>query len=411
MNLQKPRGTRDFIPKKMHERNYVSEQMTSVFKKSNYQQIGFPAIELAELFEVKSGEEIEGHMYVFEDKGGRKICLRPEATASVARMYVESLRDMKKPLKLYYFCPMYRYERPQKGRYREFWQIGVELIGPKTVESDAEIISLACKSLKTLGLDYKLEIGHLGILRGVMNELKIDDTTQDKIILYLDKEDDGALKGLVKDKVILELIKLKGEKDVFDKAEKLLKDYKKAYTSLMELKEISSLVDSQYSINLGIARGLEYYTGMVFEIRCEGLGAENQICGGGRYDNLIKLFNGPTTPAVGFAFGFDRVMNALEQKGIKLPTREVDILIAPVNKEMRVKAGELAAMLREKFVVDVDLMDRKLGKILEYGSEIKARYALIIGPDDLAKNQVTLRDMQSGEQKKIEIKKIKKEIK
>ena len=142
MKVNRPRGTRDFSPGEMHKRIYVKKQMEKVFRSFNYRETAFPAIEHAQLFEVKSGEEIQEHMYVFEDKGGRKICLRPEATASVCRMFNESLRDSKKPLKLYYYCPMYRYERPQKGRYREFWHMGVELIGAESRESDAEVISV-----------------------------------------------------------------------------------------------------------------------------------------------------------------------------------------------------------------------------------------------------------------------------
>ncbi len=404
IKIKRPRGTRDFTPEDMHRRNFVRKQIESVFKRYNYQEILFPTIEDVHLFEIKSGGEIKEHMYVFEDKGKRKICLRPEATASVCRMFVDKLNDMKKPLKLYYFCPMFRYERPQKGRYREFWHMGIELIGSSSYESDAEVIAIAYKSLKNIGLNFDLEIGHLGILRGLMSELGMDDKIQNRVISYMDKNDMKRLRDIIKNKIILNLIKLKGGKEILGKAEKLLENYKNAFNSLMELKEILNYLDIEgidYKINFGVGRGLEYYTGMVFEIRIDALGSESQICGGGRYDNLIELLGGQPTPATGFAFGFDRIMNALEIQGIDIPDRYIDLIIAPVNKEVKKNAIEIASKLRERFIVDMDIMDRKLGKILEYGNEINAKFALIIGSDDLSRNRVTLRNMRSGEQKKI----------
>ncbi len=411
MDVKKPRGTRDFSPDEMHARNYVREQMESVFLRYGYREVLFPTIEHSELFTTKSGEEISEHMYVFKDKGDRNICLRPEATASVCRMFAESLRDKKKPLKLYYYAPMFRYERPQKGRYREFWHLGVELLGAGGPESDAEVINMACRSLDIFGLDYTLEVGHLGILRGLMDDVGVDAKKQDKVIFLLDKGDIKELKKIVDDKTLLNLVNLSGS-DALEKAGKLLENHKKAADSLGELESVLNLLDvkGKIKINLGVARGLEYYSGMVFEIRVEGLGAENQVCGGGRYDNLVGLFGGPSTPAVGFAFGFDRVMDALELKGLDVPRYSVDVLLAPVNSEVKNRALEIASLLREHYVVDVDLLDRKLGKILDYGREINARYAVIVGPEDLKRDEITLRDMISGEQTKVKIKALIKEV-
>lgn len=413
MKVKKPRGTRDFPPDEMEERGYVEGSIVTVFESHNYRRIQTPTFELAELFQLKSGEEIEEHMYVFEDKSERRLCLRPEATASVCRMYSEELRDSRLPLKLYYHCPMFRYERPQKGRYREFWHLGVELIGSKGSEADAEVISLAYNSLKKLGLDFTLEVGHIGVLRGLMDDLAIKEELQDRVITCIDKGETEKLGDLVENKALLDLIRLKGTTGIIQKADELLQEHKKAKEALSELKEVLewlNFMKIKYVVNLGIARGLEYYTGMVFEVRVPGLGAQNQVCGGGRYDNLIKLFSGLEVPAVGFAFGFDRVINALRFQGISIPKKRVDVVVAPVNPSMRKAALEIASILREGLIVDVDVMNRKLDKILKYAGDINARYVLIVGPEDLTEEKTTLRDLDTGKQEKIVIKGLKNKL-
>ncbi|OYT26054.1 MAG: histidine--tRNA ligase [Candidatus Altiarchaeales archaeon ex4484_96] len=413
MIVDRPRGTRDFPPQVVHERNHAKKRLESLFRRYNYREVVFPTLEHSALFKVKSGEEIGEHMYVFKDKGGREVCLRPEATASVARMFVDSLREKKKPVKVYYYGPMYRYERPQRGRYREFWQMGVELMGADCCGADSEVIALACESMKCLGLDYSLDVGHIGVLRGYMNALGLTDSTQDDIIFYLDTGKEDRVVKAGGDEVISELVTFKGEASVLDKAEKLLKGHDKALESLRELSAICELLDGfklDYNVDLGLGRGLEYYTGMVFEMRVSGLGAENQVCGGGRYDKLIELFGGPPTPAVGFAFGFDRLMEALREADVSFPQRNVDVLVAPVNEKIWPAAFKLASMLREEYIVEIDLLGRKLGKTLEWGADINSKYALIVGPADYANNEVTLRDMSSGEQVKVEINKLKDEL-
>lgn len=409
MKVAKPRGTRDFTPQQMIEREFVEKKLCEVIEKFNYDKILVPTFELSELFKLKSGEEIQEHMYVFEDKGGRQLCLRPEATASVARMYAQELRTYQKPVKVYYCCPMFRYEEPQRGRYREFWQIGIELIGSGGPEADAEVVDVAVESLKNLGLAFELEVGNLSILRGLMKDLGIDAKAQDDVISAIDRGKIGQAKEFVKDAVFFKVVEVRGGKSVIDDAEKILKGYENSMKALKEFKDILSYLDLlgiSYSINLGIARGLEYYTGMVFEIRVKGLGAQNQICGGGRYDNLIELFSGLKVPAVGFAFGFDRIVEAAREQDISFPEKSVDLVVAPTNKGMLKEAVRIASRLRPQYRVDVDLMGRKLGKILEYASGINARYVAILGPKELEQDQVTLRDMESGEQKQIKINEI-----
>jgi len=406
MKTEKPKGTRDFTPEDMESRRHVEKEITDVFERYGFRQIRTPSFEHAELFEIKSGEEITTHMYAFKDKKDRTLCLRPEETAPVCRMFAETLRTRPRPLKLYYFDPMFRYEEPQKGRYREFWQMGLELIGPPGPESDAEVISIAYESLKRIGLSSALEIGHLGIIKGFLEDRKIPEDTQRKILACIDKKDTEGLKKLSTEKTLFELIGLAGGKEVLGKAEKHLKNCDRSMKALSELGEIISILDLLgigYLINLGIARGLEYYTGMVFEMRVQGLGAQNQICGGGRYDNLIGLFSGISVPAVGFAFGFDRVVEAAQFQKIKTPVRGIDVVVAPVSPDVKKEALKIAATLRKDYVVLFDLMNRKLGKVLEYAAETNARYVVIVGSKDLAEGCVTLRDMKSGVQKTVKI--------
>ena len=408
MNVERPKGTRDFTPEEMRKRAYAERTLRRVAERFNYGEVLFPAFEHTQLFQLKSGQEIAGHMYVFEDKGGRSLCLRPEATASVARMFGTSLRGMNRPVKVYYMAPMYRYEEPQKNRYREFWQFGFELIGADSRESDAETIALAVECLRTLGIKHSLEVGHLGIMRSLLEDLKIKEEDQDKAIACLDRKDMEGLKKVAADKRLLELIALKGGREAVKKAEKILEGQAKALESLKELDETASLLDAsgiEYEINLGMARGLAYYTGVIFEIRVPELGAQNQVCGGGRYDNLIKLFSGLEEPAVGFAFGFDRLLDAMETQKVATPAEEGLIVVAPANEQARAKAFELSNRIRGKtnMRVELDLMNRKLARALEYASKTKARYVVIVGLKELEEGKVVLRDMRENLQREVKL--------
>lgn len=405
VKFERPRGTRDFTPEEMHKRNYVKKIVCGVFESHGYREIMVPTFEHTELFEVKSGSDIRKHMYVFTDKGGRSLCLRPEATASVCRMFLDELRSRQPPLKLYYCCPMFRYDEPQKGRYREFWQIGVELIGSRTSESDAEVILLASESLKKLGLKFRLELNHLGVIRSLLSDLSED--SQNEILTSIDKKDYYKIKSILSDRedTLLKLIALEGNgRKAADEARELLKGREKALNALSELEAVLKWLDStgtEYTIKFGVARGLEYYTGMVFEIRVEGLGAQNQICGGGRYDNLISVFGGADTPAVGFAFGFDRVVEAMESQGVSFPDYRVDVVVAPASEDMGKESWKIASDLRQRLsgrIVELDVMGRKLAKVLEYASNIKAKYVVIVGATELKDRKIVLRNMESREQ-------------
>ncbi len=410
-----PRGTRDFTSKEMQKRRYIEEIMRSTFKSFGYQEIQTPTFETLELFKVKSGQEIIEELYFFKDKGNRDLALRPELTAPVIRFYVERLQMEPKPLKLFYFGNCYRYDRPQKGRYREFSQAGCEIIGTDSPEAYAELITLAYKILKNSGVkNLKLNIGNLTILSSIFNQLKLTKEQQKYLIPLIDKsmfEDVfDALRdfGIVSQdaKNLIELLKTADIKIInnFIKNDLAKKELEKLEKILTLLEKAFGI--KHFQIQMNIVRGLDYYKGLVFEIEAPILGAEKQLCGGGAYD-LIPLFGGKDAPSAGFAIGFDRTIVALESENFKFPITKMDVYVIPLAEDIIEKAINIVQTLRDQgFTVDLDLLRRGLGKSLKYASSLNAKKAIIIGPKEIEKESVTIRDMNTGEQKLIEIKNI-----
>lgn len=408
--FSKPRGTRDILPEEMKARREVEKSICTTFEKFGYQEIQTPIFEDLKLITAKSGEEIKDHLYAFQDKSGRWLALRPELSAPTIRLYVNELRNKPKPQKLYYMENCFRYERPQKGRYREFWQAGIELIGTSKPEAEAEVVALAVKCLENLGLkDYRLSIGHIGILRAYLSENSINEKVQNQIIGFIDKKDINALERMqlpssVK-KTISALTKIKGTKnevfkEIKEKLDKKALNEFERFTDFMDVLEKYGVKD--YTVDLGIARGLDYYTGMVFEIYAEGLGAQNQICGGGSY-NLIKLFGGGDQPSCGFGFGFDRLMLALEAHNLTPKLTSIpQIFIIPSSRKVLNKAIRISKILRNDIACDLELMGRKLDKSLSYADSIGIPYVVIVNDDS-----VVLRDMGTGEQRTVQVQEIK----
>jgi len=418
---QVPRGTRDFTPEEMQKRQYVEENIRSTFQSFGYQEIQTPTFENLKLFTAKSGETIIDEIYSFKDKGGRDLALRPELTAPVIRFYVDKLQMRPKPLKLFYFGNCYRYDRPQKGRYREFRQAGCEIIGVDTPEAYAELIALSYTILEKLGLkNIQLNIGNLRVLDCLFKKYKLTKEQQKYITPLIDKSQYTDLQDALKDfnlsdrnsKDFIEALqlsdinKLQGYIEINENIEKEINKQKQIMNLLEDSFDIKN-----YHFKLGIVRGLDYYTDIVFEIEAPKLGAEKQLCGGGGYE-LIKLFGGKETPTAGFAIGFDRTILALETEGYIFPTYRLDAYVIPVNKEMIPKSLQIAQQLRKQgYVIDVDLMRRGIGKSLKYANSRNSKKAIIVGLDELKQNSVTIRDMETGEQKLVEIKNISEYIK
>jgi len=418
---QAPRGTRDFTPEEMQKRQYVEENIRSTFQSFGYQEIQTPTFENLKLFTAKSGETIIDEIYSFTDKGGRDLALRPELTAPVIRFYVDKLQMRPKPLKLFYFGNCYRYDRPQKGRYREFRQAGCEIIGVDTPEAYAELIALSYTILEKLGLkNIQLNIGNLRILDCLFKKYKLTKKQQKYITPLIDKSQYTDLQDALKDfnlsdknsKEFIEALqlsninKLQGYIEINGNIEKEISKQKQIMNLLRDSFDIKN-----YHFKLGIVRGLDYYTDIVFEIEAPEFGAEKQLCGGGGYE-LIKLFGGKETPTAGFAIGFDRTILALETEGYIFPASRLDAYVIPVNKEMIPKSLQIAQQLRKQgCIIDVDLMRRGIGKSLKYANSRNSKKAIIVGPDELKQNSVTIRDMETGEQKLVEIKNILEYIK
>lgn len=419
--FQIPRGTRDFTSEDMQKRRYVENSMRSTFQKFGYREIQTPIFETLELFTAKSGEGIIDEIYAFSDKGGRELALRPELTAPVMRMYVDKLQMEPKPLKLFYFGSCFRYDRPQKGRYREFTQAGCEIIGADTPEAYAELIAMAYTVLVNTGLkNIKLNIGNLNVLSAMFNVLKLPKDKQKYLVPLIDKSQfEEVLSALqdfdVKPKEASNFLEILETSDV-NKVLDYVKNDGPAKLEISKIEKVINLLKTSFKIKnlqlkMGIVRGLDYYKGIVFEIEAPDLGAEKQLCGGGAYE-LIELFGGRESPTAGFAIGFDRTILALETEKYQFPSLDIDVYIIPINEDMVNKSLEIAQDLRKQGVnTDFDLLNRGISKSLKYASSINSKKVIIIGPKELEQDSVTLRDMETGSQETVKIKDISQKFK
>jgi histidyl-tRNA synthetase len=396
--LQRPRGTRDFLPEEMERRRCIEARMREITRGWGYREVCTPVFEDLELFTLRSGEGIIQEMYTFEDKGGRKQALRPEVTAPVLRLFVNEGRTIPKPIRWYYFCDCFRYERPQKGRYREFWQFGVELIGADSPHAEAETIAVADAALRACGVSFEMKVGHLAPMKHLLSGM--ESGSQRAVMGYLDKKDfEGLasylasvhredlldpLMGLTACRDLDDLFSLVGDVPERDRMEKVF--------TLLDLAEVPHVC------NFGIARGLDYYTGMVFEGFANNLGAENQIVGGGTY-RLSHLFGGEDVGSCGFAIGFDRVMVSLGE----IPVPQPITLGVASTDESRGYAMQVSQQFRNAGIpATVDLMGRGLGAQLAHLAK-EADFALILGKREQEKGVVALKNLHTGEQKEMSV--------
>ncbi|MDR3074739.1 MAG: histidine--tRNA ligase [Candidatus Methanoplasma sp.] len=412
--IQSPRGTRDFLPDDMERRRFYESILRQTAQRSGFREIQTPIFEEAELFILRSGPNILNELYAFKDKGDRDLALRPEMTAPAIRAFVNGMSNDPKPIKIFYFGQCFRYERPQSGRYREFFQFGAEIIGAATPETDAEVIATAVGMIRSLGLkEYKVRIGHIGVLRRKLAEVGITAEDMPPILQKLDKklydeawplmEDAGV--GREDAEKVFDIAGTVGGIEVLDKVE----GEETAYLARV-LSYLSVMGITEPEIDLGVVRGLDYYTGMVFEAEAPVLGAEKQICGGGSY-TLSELFGGEKVFTTGFAIGFDRVLLALEKEGAVSPVKRIDAYVIAASSDTKLRAFEIAGMLRrEGLSADIDLSDRKMAKAMKHASSVGSVFAVIVGNEELGTGAVTLRDMSSGEQRLIKISDLPAEI-
>ena len=413
--VQCPRGTRDFLPDELEKRRAYEGTLRNVARRFGFREIQTPIFEDAELFILRSGPNVLKELYAFKDKGDRNLALRPEMTAAVVRAFVNGMSNDPKPIKVFYFGQCFRYERPQAGRYREFFQFGAEIMGAATPETDAEAIAMASFMIKSLGLrNYKLRIGHIGVLRQRIADIGVPKERTAEVLQKLDKKLYDEARPLLADMGVSEadmedLFKLTetvGGTEVLSMVPGEAGDY---------LREVVDYLDhmgvKDVEIDLGVVRGLDYYTGMVFEAEAPVLGAEKQICGGGSY-TLSELFGGEKVFSTGFAVGFDRILLAMEKEGIEYQREGIDAYVVAVSDDVRKDSFTVVSMLRENGIsADIDIMGRKLGKAMKSASTVCARYAVIVGANELSRKAVTLRNMETGEQAEVPLDDLVKTIK
>lgn len=408
--FERPRGTNDWGPDEMPKRRFVEAAFVRTAEGFGFREIQTPIFESLDLFTAKSGPGVVEELYAFQDKGGRNVALRPEFTASILRFYVAELRSLPKPVKVYCYGPAFRYEEPQKGRYREFEQVDIEIIGGATLFSDAETLAIAVGTMRAIGLKkIKARIGHIGMLRAY---LPFGPADQAKVLHALDKKNfallDDELARLQRPDLadpLRRLVALHGDAAILDRAKDILGGKgTEAFDYLRQLAEqLTSygIASSEYEFDMGVVRGLDYYTGMVFELDSPNLGAEKQVGGGGAY-TLAEVFGGEAVFQTGFALGVDRLVLAAEAEGVFGGPKGLDAYVVPIGAATRTRAVEILTALRAAGIrADIDLVGRGPSKNLDYANAVHARYAVLLGERELKAEMVSLRNLASGEQREV----------
>lgn len=420
--LHKPIGTRDFAPAEMAARRALEAKMRSVFERYGYREVATPAFEEFALFAAKSGEGIKDELYDFKDKGDRHLTLRPELTAPVMRLYFQEHFNDPKPIKWFYHGPCYRYDRPQAGRYREFWQFGCEQIGAGTPLAYAELLALANQVMEEAGVRQRdFYVGHVKILKHCVDAFEFDQATRGALMRAIDKDNRDEVRRLANAKkgcaaALDRLFLVMDAPTVAAARHALLIDETSQSEEDAELR--ADLADLEaclthlrqfgvhdVKLNLGIARGLDYYTGIVFEMHCPALGAQKQLLGGGGYD-LSGVFGGTPVPTMGFGLGFDRTLVALEAEGTKpTPVAGPTVYFAALSAKAQETLLPIAANLRRAGVqVDLDLLGRKPGAAAKHADAMGAKHLVILGDRDLEAGKVQVKELATGTQNEVALK-------
>ena len=411
VNIQAPRGVRDILPADSYKWQYIEGKIRELCRQTGFKEIRTPMFEHTELFLRGVGDTtdvVQKEMYTFEDKGGRSITLRPEGTAGAARAFIEhGLASGPQPTKMYYLgLSVFRYENPQAGRLREHHQFGVELFGAKDASADAEVITLALRTLKTMGVgDLSLNINSIGCP-------KCRPQYNKALIEYFEGKKDKLCKvcreRLYKNPLRILDCKEEGCKELSKDAPHMVDCLCEECSDHFEnLKGYLEETGVQYSVNPFIVRGLDYYTKTVFEIISNEIGAQGTVCGGGRYDGLIKQVGGPEMPGVGFGMGMERLLMVMENAGVKIPEPQTcDVFVAMMGDSARKKGFGIVRALRERGVyADMDHAARSFKAQFKYADKIGAKKVLVIGESELESGICRLKDMltQNEDEKQIDI--------
>jgi len=397
--IQAPKGVSEYVPPQSRKFESVRQALLEPAKNAGYELIELPVFEDTELFTRGVGEStdvVSKEMYTFEDRGGRSITLRPEGTAGVMRAVIEHGLDRGQlPVKLYYSGPFFRAERPQAGRYRQFYQVGIEAIGIQDAALDAEVIAIADAGFKAIGLKkYRLEITSLGDsasrakhrveLVKFIEKLNLDEATRTRaginpLRLFDDKRDE-IKSQMVDAPLLLDFLSADS-----------LKDFQQVQKHLTAL-------NVDYIINPRMVRGLDYYTGTTFEFVHELLGAQSGIGGGGRYDGLMEQLGGQELSGIGFGLGIDRCVLAADAEGISFDQQfTYDLFIIPLGDESKAKALTLSQELRKAGLrVEISFGDRALKGSMKAADKSNAQYVLVLGDSEISSGIVELKQMSTG---------------
>ncbi|MBI4136957.1 histidine--tRNA ligase [Candidatus Roizmanbacteria bacterium] len=390
LNLQPLKGFRDFLPLEARKRQYVIITLQKVFELYGFEPLETPALEYEEILMGKYGQEGDLLMYRFEDNGKRRVAMRYDQTVPLSRVVAKYQNELPMPFKRYQIQPVWRAENTQKGRFREFLQCDADIVGPSSPLADAEIITCAVNALKKLGFQK------FRILVNDRNTFSDIDPSAIPTIDKLAKIGEDAVKKLLKEQGledgILDIIR---QKPVHENLQRIV-----------ELTKTLAVDASQIVYSPTLARGLDYYTGLIFEIEIEDYTA-GSVCGGGRYDNLIGMFAGKEIPAVGFAFGFDRIIEAMETLQLfpkKLSRSSTSVLVTIFNEELFNTSLTLSSELRSQGIATELYPDltAKLDKQLKYADKKGIPFAIIIGPDEAKNNQVVIKNLRENKQEKVD---------
>ncbi len=405
------KGFRDFYPEEMRTRRAMTDELEDAARRYGFREIGTPALERTRMYAEKSGEEITDELFHFTDQGGREVAMAPELTPTVARMVVAKQQELSKPIKWFSTRPFWRYEAVQQGRFREFYQTNVDVFGSNEPEADAEILAYCVDALSQLGLEqgeFEFRVSHRDILGGLLESISTEIDTHDAIraVDKREKIETGEYYGLLTDAGLT-----RSEAERFDallSTDDLdeLVDFAgtdRVESAVKNLENVLAAAENfgareHCTISLETARGLDYYTGVVFECFDATGDVSRSVFGGGRYDDLIEGFGGQPTPAVGVALGHETLSLLLDRADAHLDEGGTDYYVLSVG-DTRPVAARIARDLRERgHVVETDLSDRSFGAQMNYADGIDAGTVIIVGERDLENDEITVKDMESGEQ-------------
>lgn len=404
--MQALKGTHDILPDEVYKWDYMEGVIRDVCARYGYKEIRTPIIEATELFQRGIGDTtdvVTKEMYTFKDRGNRSVTLRPENTASAVRAYLEhKMYGDQQVHKMFYIGSMFRYDRPQAGRYREFHQFGLEVLGASSPLADAEVIAMACEIFHKLGLkDLDLHLNSIG-------DANCRPQYRQKLIEFFEPKESQLCEDckarLHKNPLRLLDCKEEGCKAAAVGAP-VITDYlcESCHQKFEALKSYLTALGISYTIDPKLVRGLDYYTNTAFEIQYPPLGAQSAVCGGGRYDGLVEEVGGPSTPGIGFAIGLERLLLALEmQHLIPEPKAEKHVYIAALGEEAQAEGVKIQFALRQDGVItDMDLQDRSLKGQMKQAGKTKADFTVIIGSNELASGKAMVKNMAEGTQEEI----------